>query len=86
MKIDNTKHRLQKWYASEAQEAMLADRCAALGTTRSEFVRATVMRALQPLAHRIRRGARREGPKLGPTGGMSFPGSRRGGAPVPLRL
>jgi hypothetical protein len=84
MKQDTTKHRLQKWYASEQQEEQLEAHCEANGVSKSEFVRAIVMRALRPQAHRIRRGPRREGPKLVPIADI-FP-SRRGGAPVPLRL
>lgn len=85
MKQDNTRYKPQKWYASEREADALDSHCAACGVTKSEFVRALVMRALRPQAHRTRRNLRREGPKLGPTLATLFPG-RRASAPMPLRL
>jgi hypothetical protein len=85
MKQDNTRFKPQKWYANEREAEVLDSHCDAHGVTKSEFVRALVMRALRPQAHRTRRNSRREGSKLGPVLAISFPGWRAR-TPMPLRL
>lgn len=86
---DTTRYLLHKVYVNEAEDDVIAERCRALGITRSEFYRrAALLEAAPPKsppAHRIRRAPGREGPKLGPRLPRSF-AKRHGGAPTPLRI
>lgn len=82
MSIDKTRHILLKVYVNTDEDSAIRRNCA--GRSVSATGRELLLK-LQPPAHRIRRRPPREGPKLGLVTMDMFP-SRRGGAPVPLRL
>lgn len=81
MKQDQTRYIVLKINVNEAENDAIRKSCAELRKSISAAGRDLLLR-LQPQAHRIRRGPRREGPRSGP----SFFPARRGGAPVPMRL
>jgi hypothetical protein len=84
MKQDSTRYIVLKINVNEAENEAIRKSCADMRKSVSAAGRDLLLR-LQPPAHRIRRGPRREGPRLGPSFADMFP-ARRGGAPVPLRL
>jgi hypothetical protein len=86
---DDTRYLLHKVYVNEDENDVIAERCRALGITRSEFYRRAALIEAAPSkslpAHRIRRAPGREGPKLGPRLPRTF-AKRLGGAQRPMRI